>query len=148
MNSGKIAFTLEYAENALKKNHLKLIIYLIGLFFILLLSACENSQASAARAIEKYITTLSDKDSVQLSNLSCNAWQPDALVELDSLAGVGSKVENLACQQTGEDGADRYVSCSGILALDYNGEAQEIDLSARIYIARQEDGEWRMCGYH
>ena len=112
------------------------------------MTACGNGEDEPARAIEKYITALSVKNSVQLSNLSCNAWQPEAIVEMDSLAGVGSKVEKLACQKTGEEGSDTYVSCTGVLALDYNGEAQQIDLASRTYIARQEDGEWRMCGYH
>ena len=148
MNSGKIAFTLVFQENMLKKSFQKMIIYIITIVFASYLAACNSSQTNAAKAIEKYITALSNKDSVQLSNLSCNTWQPNALVELDSLAGVGSKVENLSCTKTGEEGSDSYVSCSGTLALDYNGEAQQIDLSARTYIARQEDGEWRMCGYH
>lgn len=147
MNSGKIAITLVLQEKALNKSNRYGVIYLIGIL-ILVLTACSNPQDEAAHAIEEYISALSNKDSVQLSNQSCNAWQPDAAVEMDSLAGVGSKVENLDCQQTGEEGSDKYISCSGVLALDYNGEIQQIDLSSRTYIARQEDGEWRMCGYH
>ena len=91
---------------------------------------------------------MSDKDTVQISNLSCADWEQNALLEVDSFTAVGSKVENLECEQTGQDGADTYVSCyRDHLDLDYNGEAQQIDLSTRTYIARQEDGEWRMCGY-
>ena len=125
----------------------------------LVLSACSSSQAGktggtptelqngATRAIEAYIQALSKQDAAQLSNLSCSSWEADALVEMDSLAGVGSKVENLTCHQTEINGTDTYVACSGDLALDYNGEVQQIDLSKRTYIARQEAGEWRMCGY-
>jgi hypothetical protein len=147
MNSGKITFTLVFQENDLKIYIHKIASLSIFLLWTLLLTACSKGQNDAAQAIEKYITALSNKDSVQLSNLSCNAWQTDASVELDSLAGVGSKVENLSCQQAGQEGSDIYISCTGILALDYNGEAQQVDLSSRTYIARQEDGEWRMCGY-
>ncbi len=114
---------------------------------ILVLSACGSSHNGAVTAIEDYIRAESDQNEAQVSNLSCASWEVSALVEVDSLAGVGSKVENLACQPAGEEGADTYVSCTGVLALDYNGEAQHIDLSSRIYIARQEGGEWRMCGY-
>jgi hypothetical protein len=126
----------------------KSIIYSCIIGFILLLSACKNSQNGAPQAIEAYIQALSDRDSARISNFSCSDWEPNALLEIDSLTAVGSKVENLVCQTTGQEGNDTYVSCSGVLALDYNGEAQEIDLSTRTYIARQEDGEWRMCGYH
>ncbi len=119
----------------------------IIIVFSLLLAACGSSNSGAVKAIESYIQALSNKDAAQISNLSCADWEASALVEVDSLAGVGSKVENLACQPAGQQGADTYVSCSGVLALDYNGEAQQIDLSTRTYIARQEGGEWRMCGY-
>ena len=122
---------------------------LLGYLFFgsLLLAACTSNSKGAAQAVEAYIQALADKDSVQISNLSCADWEPNALVEIDSFTGVGAKPENVACKISGENSADTYVSCTGDLALDYNGEAQLIDLSSRVYIARQEDGEWRMCGY-
>jgi hypothetical protein len=125
-------------------------IYLVFVVFIypILLVGCKNEQNSATQAIEAYIQALSNRDSVQISNLSCSDWEQNALLEVDSLTAVGSKVVDLSCGQTGQDGNDTYVSCTGKLDLDYNGEAQQIDLSTRTFIARQEDGEWRMCGYH
>ena len=122
-------------------------IVILGILISIILTACNSGQNGASKAIEAYIQSLSNKDSVQISNLSCTEWEQNALLEVDSLTGVGSKAENLTCEQTGQDGADTYVSCTGVLALDYNGEAQQIDLSTRTFIARQEDGEWRMCGY-
>ena len=122
-------------------------IVILGILLSTVLVACNKGQNSAPKAIEAYIQALSNKDAVQISNLSCVDWEQNALLEVDSLTAVGSKVENLTCEQSGEDGADTYVSCSGTLALDYNGEAQQIDLSTRTYITRQEDGVWRMCGY-
>jgi predicted small secreted protein len=123
-------------------------ILIVTIMLIFLLAACSNAQDGAIKAIEAYIQALSNKDATQISVLSCADWEQDALLEVDSLSGVNSKVENLTCQQAGQEGADTYVSCTGVLVLDYNGEAQQIDLSARTYIARQEDGDWRMCGYH
>jgi hypothetical protein len=120
----------------------------IIIIFSNLLVGCKNGQNGAIKAIEAYIQALSNRDSVQISNLSCSDWEQNALLEVDSLTAVGSKVVNLSCSQTGQNGNDTYVSCKGVLSLDYNGEAQQIDLSTRTYIARQEGGEWRMCGYH
>ena len=111
------------------------------------MAGCTTGENEAAKAIEAYIHALSDKDSTQVSNLSCADWEQEALVEVDSLTAVGTSIKDLSCQQTGEDGEDILVSCTGVLALDYNGEAQQIDLSAHNFIARQEGGEWRMCGY-
>lgn len=123
------------------------VIGLVLALLILIITACGNKQDSAGRAIEAYIRALSDKDSIQISNLSCASWEQDALLEIDSLTAVGSKVENLSCSTISQESDLAYVSCTGIIALDYNGEAQQIDLSSRTYITKQEDGEWRMCGY-
>jgi hypothetical protein len=130
-----------------KSKFLTILIAVIGIFCTFFLVSCNNQQDGAIDAIKSYIQALSDKDQVQISNISCVDWEPNALIELDSLTAVGSEVQNLVCSQAGQDGEDVYISCTGILALDYDGEAQQIDLSNRVYIARQEDGEWRMCGY-
>lgn len=124
-----------------------IVIGLVLALLILVITACGNEQDSAGQAIEAYIRALSDKDSIQIRNLSCTSWEQDALLEIDSLTAVGSKVENLSCSTTSQEIDLAYVSCTGIIALDYNGEAQQIDLSSRTYITKQEDGEWRMCGY-
>ena len=113
----------------------------------LLLVSCNKDNEGAKNSIEAYINALSNKDTAQIINLSCADWEQNALLEVDSLTAVGSKVDNLVCTETAQDGDVTYISCTGNLVLDYNGEAQQIDLSNRTYIARNEDGEWRMCGY-
>ena len=131
----------------MKKYFRTIITVFLGMLITFILIACNNEQNDASKAIEAYIQALSNKDSAQISNLSCAEWEKSALSEVDSLTAVGSKIENLTCKETGQNGADSYVSCTGVLSLDYNGEAQQIDLSARTFIARNEGGEWRMCGY-
>lgn len=120
--------------------------------FILILSAtsviaCSSNRDGAAKTVETYITALSEQDANLISSLSCSEWEQTALVELDSFTAVSSKVENLSCTESSQEGDDVFVSCTGKIALDYGGEVQEIDLSSRLYIVRQESGEWRMCGY-
>jgi hypothetical protein len=122
------------------------IVFFVFIFTLMLVS-CNGGQNGATHAIASYIQALSNRDSVQISNLSCADWEQNALLEVDSLSAVGSKVVNLTCEQTGQEGGDTYVSCTGMLDLDYDGESQQIDLSTRTYIAHQEAGEWRMCGY-
>jgi len=119
----------------------------IFLLVIFSLSSCSGGESQAVMAIESYIQALSDKDAVQISNLSCGDWERTALREVDSLTAVGSKVENMSCKEAGQEGIDIFVSCNGVIALDYDGEIQQIELSDRTYIARQEGSEWRMCGY-
>lgn len=127
--------------------HIKLISILLAGLAILLLAACSGSADGPAQAIEGYIQALADKDQDTLVSLSCNAWEESALMELDSLSGVGAQVVDLSCQESGKDGEDSLVTCTGKLELDYNGELQELDLSGRTLLARLEDGEWRACGY-
>ena len=147
MNSGKIASTQVFQENGLIQYRRLILLSMITVILAVLVIACGSAEDGATQAVIAYIQALSNQDSTQLSNLSCSSWEANAVVEMDSLAGVGSKVEDLACQQAGQAEGDVYVACTGYLALDYNGEIQKIDLSTRTYIARQEDGEWRMCGY-
>jgi hypothetical protein len=130
------------------KYHQTIIVIVVMTFAGIALAACNSGKKGSEQAIENYIQALSNKDLIQISNLSCGDWEQNAQVEVNSLTGVGAEVNNLACKETGQAGSDTLVSCTGVLALDYNGEAQQIDLSTRTYIARQEDGEWRMCGYH
>ena len=134
-------------ERTLRKFTRFLILVISLLLLILIITACNSNKDAATSVIESYISALSNKDTVQISNLSCTKWEQDALVEVDSLTAVGSTVENLACSEVGQQDDEVFVTCTGYLALDYNGEAQQIDLSTRTYIAKQEDGEWRMCGY-
>jgi archaellum component FlaF (FlaF/FlaG flagellin family) len=128
-----------------KRSILVLVISLV--LFGILLVGCESQDDGATQAIQAYIQALSDKDINQVSILSCKDWEQTAITEVDSLTSVGSKVEDLQCKESGKNGNDILVSCTGNLVLDYNGEAQTLDLSLRTYIARNEDGEWRMCGY-
>jgi hypothetical protein len=128
----------------MKHNKLATIL-LIGLA-ALILAGC-SSQGGAAQAVEGYLQALADKDQDTLVSLSCNAWEESALMELDSLVGVTAETQDLSCQESGTDGEDTLVTCTGKLVLNYNGELQDLDVSGRTMIARQEDGEWRACGY-
>lgn len=131
----------------MKKNYPVYQLIIILILFAFFLVACSSEKDNAAQAIEAYINALGNQDAVQISNLSCADWEQNALIEVDSLTSVGSKVENLECRENGQEGNSTFVSCTGIISLDYNGEAQQIDLSNRTYIARMEGDEWRMCGY-
>ena len=120
-----------------------------GLVFIFLLAGCSQQSQSggAVKAVEAYIQALVAKDRNQVSNLSCSTWEEQGLLEVDSLEVVDTTLDNLGCQETGTDGEDTLVSCTGKIVMSYNGENQEIDLSTKTYRAIQAGGDWRMCGY-
>ena len=123
----------------------KLLLFIV---LILGLAACGGStQSPAAAAVENYLQALVAQDADKLVNYSCLDWESAALIELDSLASVTAQLDGLQCQEAGPQGSDTLVSCTGKMVLNYNGELQEMDLAARQYLARQEGGQWRMCGY-
>ncbi len=132
----------------MKPKNQPILLVILTLAFALLLTGCSQGNANdAASAIQAYFEALVSQDEALLVNSSCAEWEEDAILELDSLSAVSVSLENFSCSETGQEGEARLVACTGNLIADYNGEEQAIDLAERAYIAVQEDGEWRMCGY-
>jgi hypothetical protein len=117
-------------------------------FFLLAFAGCSNkTQNGAAAAIQAYYQALVAKDADRLATLSCADWEDDAKTELESFGAVKTSLENVECEQSGQDGELAIVNCSGKISADYNGEILEINLADRTYLAQEEGDEWRMCGY-
>ena len=128
----------------MRKVFLILILVIINNLF---LSACApKSNAAPAKAVEDYLNALVAKDSDRLTTLSCGDWEDDALLELDSFQAVTTKLDGLACSQTGTDGTTALVLCKGKIIATYNNEDQELDLSVRTYQIIQDGGDWLVCG--
>ncbi|MBN1429524.1 MAG: hypothetical protein JXB07_14210 [Anaerolineae bacterium] len=115
-------------------------------FVALALAACKEQDAPA-QAIEGYIQALVDKDTDNLTNRSCAAWEEQAMTELDSFGAVSATLQDANCQSAGEDGDATLVTCAGSILATYNDEQREIGLDRQTYRAVYEGGEWRMCGY-
>ena len=114
----------------------------------LLLSACGSQAADpASKAVEDYLNALVNKDSTKLSALSCASWESDALLELDSLQAVKTRLEGLTCKSAGAGSGNTLVNCQGKIMATYNGEDQALDLSVRTYQVVQQGGEYLVCGY-
>jgi hypothetical protein len=119
---------------------------LLTLMTVLWLAACARSNGPA-NAVKTYYEALAAKDASRLANASCAAWEADAKTELESFGAVEVSLNDLSCQEGGNDGEFTLVSCSGKISADYNGEVLEINLADHTYKAIQEGGDWRMCGY-
>lgn len=125
----------------------KLFLVLILVILTNLLSACATKKDDApAKAVEDYLNALVAKDSDRLTTLSCSDWEDDALLELDSFQAVSTRLDGMACSQTGTDGDTALVLCKGKIIATYNNEDQELDLSVRTYQVVQQDGDWLVCG--
>jgi hypothetical protein len=114
---------------------------------ILLLVAC-RPQDAPARAIERYLQAVVAKDPDRAVTSACAAWESQARQEVDSLKAVGVTLKDAACHTSGDNGAEKLVTCTGSIQATYNNENREIPLTGKTYRAALEGGDWRMCGYH
>ena len=130
-------------------SHLKVSRWLTILFIILALGGCAEAatQAGAPQGVERYLKALVERDRSLLASASCADWEAQANVEFDSFAAVKLELKDLACQETGQASPFSLVSCTGSIVANYGAEQLEIDVADRIYLAIEEGGEWRMCGY-
>jgi len=124
------------------------VVILLGMLGVLL-SSCRSVASSTAPSgtVEAYIQALVGMDKNHLSALSCSTWEPTALQEMDSFQAVKTRLEGLACQVSGTDGATTLVKCQGKIIATYNGEDQALDLSVRTYQVVQQGGEYVVCGF-
>ena len=124
-----------------------LLVLLLTIVITLALAACGSSNTDApVRAVENYLNALVEKDADRIPTLVCGDWEADALIEVDSFQAVTTRLEGLACEQTGTDGSNALVHCTGKIIASYDTEDQEIDLSVRTYQVTQEGGDWLVCG--
>jgi len=119
----------------------------LGVLTIILLTSCGEAPVNAAEAVESYYQAMVEKDLNGMINASCADWEEQANLEYNSFSAVDLTLEDLACQEEGEDNDFRLVSCSGTLVANYGAEVLNIDIAGRIFRVKNEEGEWRMCGY-
>ena len=119
---------------------------IIGIIITALLAAC-SSDSAPNFTVEKYLQAIVEKDSAQVSTLSCGEWETNALKMLDSFQAVSAELEDLNCEETGTnpDGMS-VVSCTGKIVATYGNELQEFDLSIQDYLVENLNGEWLVCG--
>ncbi len=118
------------------------------LVLLLVLTACGSKPAaSAADGTYAYLQALAAKDKDKVVSLSCKSWEEQANLEVDALMSVEGALNNVTCKQSGQEGEDVLVVCSGTLDLTYNNEVRAIELDKRTYTMRMEDGQWRVCSY-
>ncbi|MGD0753019.1 MAG: hypothetical protein ABSA23_16625 [Anaerolineales bacterium] len=126
---------------------LALLVILLSML-ALSLSACGSQAADpASKAVVDYLNALVAKDSTKLSALSCASWESSALLELDSLQAVKTRLDGVSCKTSGTTSGTSQVNCQGRILATYNGEDQTLDISARTYQVVQQGGDYLVCGY-
>ena len=131
---------------------MKMPTYHKSLFFcavLLMLAGCAGGGdgSGAAAAVERYFQALVTGDVNQLVDASCAAWEESARLEMESFTAVSVELEDMTCQEAGQEDDITLVTCSGTIVANYGNEVLEIDLSERMYEVIAEAGELRLCGY-
>jgi hypothetical protein len=108
----------------------------------LLLAAC--AAESPAQVVEAYFQALIADEPERLAELSCAAWEADALTAATSFRNTGAALEELQCQPSGEEAGYQIIQCQGRIVVTYQGEQRAFPLGR--YRAVQENSAWRMCG--
>jgi hypothetical protein len=119
----------------------------LALSMIVVLAACTQASDPAGKAVETYLNALVDKKADALSAISCAGWEENALLELDSLQAVETRLEDLSCMTEIEAGEMVLVNCTGSILATYDGEDQQLDLSVRSYRVLKQGSDYLVCGY-
>jgi hypothetical protein len=118
-----------------------------GTLFLLILVLAGCSQPGPDAAVESFLKALLAGDENKVYQAVCPEWEAQAAVELDAFSGVTGKLDGASCTKAATDGDYTLITCTGRMVLNYQGELRDRPLEGRTYLARQVDGEWKMCGY-
>ncbi len=133
----------------MKKIALLITYTVLGLVWLGYMNACARGGQSgdSAKAVIKYFQALAQKDEVGMINASCSAWEAQARQEFSSFGAVTVSLKDVQCTALDEASGKAQVKCEGQIIANYGAEDLVIDLAERTYLAIEEGGEWRMCGY-
>ena len=92
------------------------------------------------QTVLSFLTAKAAGDRETLSTLICVAQETELDAQALSFAGYGARLENAVCNVASAD----LVTCTGQIAVNYNGEARNFPLGT--YAVIEERGAWKWCG--
>ena len=110
---------------------------------LLILAGCA-SESNPVDVVEAYFQAIIADETERLADLTCSAYEAQALTLATSFRNTGAELQDISCQQSGTDGDYNIVQCQGKIVVQYQAELREFPLSR--YRIIEEDGAWRMCG--
>ncbi len=114
----------------------------------LALAGCSSSaQSGALGAVQSYYQAIISQNADQLKNVTCPDFQETAQTELDSFQGVKTELQGFSCQESGKEGNNTLVKCSGKIVATYGSEKMDFPLSSRVHKVQNVNGSWKVCGY-
>jgi hypothetical protein len=119
---------------------IKILLLICACLFVL--TACATE--SPAQVVEAYFQAIIDDQPERLAELSCAAWEADALTAATSFRNTGATLDGMQCEANGEEAGYQIVQCQGRIVVVYQGEERAFPLTR--YRVIQENNAWRMCG--
>jgi hypothetical protein len=111
------------------------------------LLACSGGGPSPTQVVQDYLKARVESDETKMVNLSCVAWEAQARIEAVSFKSMKASLDGVSCKDAGTNSGYTLVACQGKIVTSYNGESREWSVAERQFKVRQENSEWRMCGY-
>ena len=117
---------------------------IFALLLVLILAGCDSSSDDPAKVIMQYLEARIASDVDALRELSCAAWESQAIREADSFRGRNAELQGVTCAVASQDGDEAVIECEGHIVATYQGEQNTFPVGN--YRVVQEDGAWKMCG--
>ncbi len=119
---------------------------LSSLFWVFLSNS--GSEKEAEIVVEQFLFALAEKNELVISNISCPAWEEEALLELDALQLVKSTITDLDCFTSKKTEDSTEISCNGVFTNSYNNENSVWDLSSYTFDVTNSNGARLLCGFY
>jgi hypothetical protein len=116
---------------------------LICVCLCVLLAACGAAGDAPETVVQQYLQARVDGDVTTIQQVSCGAWEANALQQAQSFAAMNAQLQGVTCMAS-QQGDGAVVTCSGEIVTSYNGENRTWPIPA--YSLVQEGGAWRVCG--
>jgi len=122
----------------------RLIIFLICCFTApVILIGC-SQPSDPTNVVMDYWTARVESDASRMQQLSCAAWEAQAIVQARSFEAMNAQLEDVSCRVVEQSEQQARVACDGRIITSYNAENREWELTPLLLVLEQ--GEWRICG--
>jgi hypothetical protein len=122
-------------------------IFFLFIVTVFLLASCSGSQSGAVSAVNTYYQAILAQNADQLKSVTCADFQETAQTELDSFQGVKIELQGFGCQESGKEGANTLVKCTGKIVATYGSDKMDFPLADRVHKVQNQGGSWQVCGY-
>lgn len=129
----------------MKKQILVLVIIILGM----VLAGCaeEAKDTDPADSVEKYIKAMVEKNEKDFNAVICEDFQATAKTNFDSFGSVEASLKDVQCTASDKDDDSANVTCTGSIAVVYNGEnTRDLPQEGPVYQMVNDDDTWKICG--